>query len=383
MKALVWTKDGIRLTLRRIFKNDPSLSNVRKKYPRLYSGAPRRYGSWLKAIKAAGIDFKLVSQKRLRKFMNNQRKHRKTKIWEGENNIRIIKEFIEHQKIYRQNTAKSISHYISALRHLRDYLKSTKSSCEINEIRKEDLTSFFIHLNNNKAKGRRYLFYNLNRFFKFCCFNGYVKSNPLDPYLRPRFVNNAAPKILGKGEISAVIAQIDSICYQSKFVKYRNALMFYMFLFCGLRTNEIANLKLEDIDLSRHSINIINSKYGKSRVLPVNKLVLPRLLDYLNIRKGVSIPNLFLSNFQDRPLSRLAIYDSMARIGEKIIHKKTNPRALRHYFASSLLSGGVGLIAIRDLMGHADLRTTSKYIYISPDYLRKEIRKHPLYKTVY
>jgi integrase/recombinase XerD len=43
-----------------------------------------------------------------------------------------------------------------------------------------------------------------------------------------------------------------------------------------------------------------------------------------------------------------------------------NPHRFRHTFASDMVRGGISLPALMQLMGHADIRTTLRYVQITP-----------------
>ncbi len=79
----------------------------------------------------------------------------------------------------------------------------------------------------------------------------------------------------------------------------------------------------------------------------------------------------------ERPLTTRAVEDIIARAARRA-GLKTHPHVLRHSFATHLMEGGADVLAVRDLLGHTDISTTSIYLHASPKHLRETLERcHP------
>jgi len=74
-------------------------------------------------------------------------------------------------------------------------------------------------------------------------------------------------------------------------------------------------------------------------------------------------------------------YKDLCRICRRVSVEagvKFTPHQLRHTFASVMLEGGCDLFSLQQMLGHADIKTTTIYLSASVGMLREQISKHPL-----
>jgi len=137
----------------------------------------------------------------------------------------------------------------------------------------------------------------------------------------------------------------------------------------GLRTSEVARLRITDIDSQRMVIRVDQGKGQKDRFVMLS----PRLLDALRAYWRDSRPSDWLFPGQ-KPGAHLTVHtvqDACVRARRKCgVKKKITIRALRHSFATHLMEAGTDLRTIQILLGHRSLATTQRYTHVSQSTLR-------------
>lgn len=142
----------------------------------------------------------------------------------------------------------------------------------------------------------------------------------------------------------------------------------------GARKNELLQLQFKSVDLLRKIITIegYTTKTGKRRYLPINQTtgrVLERRRHYRDENCPES-PWVFSKRTGGRvkyPDNAFRKATAKAGIEDFCVHD------LRHTFASWLVSEGVELIKVRDLLGHSSIRMTERYAHLAPYRLHEAV----------
>jgi site-specific recombinase XerD len=128
----------------------------------------------------------------------------------------------------------------------------------------------------------------------------------------------------------------------------------------GLRTSEVAHLKVADIESQRMVLRVEQGKGRKDRYVMLSHRLLDELRAYW--RAARSEEWLFQSSEPSRPISPDDVRYVVKRVEKRAgLSKRITPRTLRHAFATHLLESGVRLEKIQVLMGHRSLRSTQVY----------------------
>lgn len=143
----------------------------------------------------------------------------------------------------------------------------------------------------------------------------------------------------------------------------------------GIRREELVQLKIGDIDSGRMLIHIRQGKGRKDRDVILSPRLLEELRDYWRSAPLKPMTYLFPSKApgrkSDRPMQAKSVFDAVRQAARRAgIKKQVHPHTLRHSFATHLLEAGADLYTIQLLLGHADLKTTSRYLHLSERHLR-------------
>lgn len=143
----------------------------------------------------------------------------------------------------------------------------------------------------------------------------------------------------------------------------------------GMRREELVRLKVSDIDSGRMLIHIRQGKGRKDRDVMLSPRLLEEMRDYWRWVQPKPQTYLFPSKApgqkSDRPMQAKSVFDAVQQAAKQAgLDKHVHPHTLRHSFATHLLESGADLRTIQLLLGHADLKTTSRYLHLSERHLK-------------
>ena len=161
----------------------------------------------------------------------------------------------------------------------------------------------------------------------------------------------------------------------------RDAAVMALLYGSGLRISEGLGLKRRDVPKpGEGDVLVVTGKGNKTRMVPVLQNVLQLIADYVAICPHALPPEgpIFVGA-RGGPLRARIIQLAMARLrGALGLPDSATPHALRHSFATHLLSRGGDLRAIQELLGHSSLSTTQIYTGIDSERLLEVYRSaHP------
>lgn len=164
----------------------------------------------------------------------------------------------------------------------------------------------------------------------------------------------------------------------------RDAVLLSLLYDTGARSQEIIDLRARDVRLDSPAQITLTGKGRKSRIVPLMAGTVILLRDYFCStgldRPAASAAPVFTGRHSE-PLSRsgmrsiLARHARAARARQPALPQKIGPHTLRHTKAMHMLQAGVSLIHIRDILGHADIKTTEVYARADLEMKRAALQK--------
>ena len=156
----------------------------------------------------------------------------------------------------------------------------------------------------------------------------------------------------------------------------------------GIRITELVEMKLSSLYEDKNFLLIIG-KGQKERLVPVSSQTRDTINVYLKIRKKFISDNneskwIFPSKQSSKGhITRQRFNQLLNKLNEKgnLGIKRISPHKLRHAFATHLLSNGIDLRSLQQMLGHSDISTTQIYTHVLKERLKQVIKdNHPLSK---
>lgn len=292
----------------------------------------------------------------------------------------IIADFIEylvHTKKYSDLTAESYDHDIRDF--ITFYERFSGADMRPDDLARIDATAFRAWLADRQKRGMAArstarALSAMRGFMKWANRNRGIKNEAIELISSPK-IPKSIPHALDESEIKSMddlIRQIEPMPW----IAARNHALLLLIFGSGMRISEALSLTTRQIAGHPDTITIVG-KGAKERIVPILPIVWQAIEKYQNMRP-FDMEYLFCSA-TGLPMS--------PRMAQKMIEQLRimlqlpdyiTPHALRHSFATALLSDGVDLRSIQELLGHASLSTTQIYTKVSTaDIVSAYNKAHP------
>ena len=250
---------------------------------------------------------------------------------------------------------RTIDNYRSCINRFLSYYPNDKN---IKLLKEKDIIFYFI--NEIDTKGKSNDTYNLNlcaiKFLFSVCFN-----KELNRKLLPtKKLQKKLPTIISKKEFLNIFNNEKNLKHQC----------WLLLAFCsGLRVEEIATLKIENIFSKEHKLKVLG-KRNKERFTILPDIVIKFLrLYYKKHKLVISSGYLFPSISNHSHINPKSISNYFTITLKKYTYiKNTSFHTLRHSFATYCMMNGMDIVTLKEIMGHNSIQTTTIYIHLSQNF---------------
>lgn len=199
-----------------------------------------------------------------------------------------------------------------------------------------------------------------------------LTKNLADQLVCPK-VPKKIPHFISVDEVTSILKYYERADLQAN--EFNEKMIFLLIYGGGLRISEACQLRWSAIHFDQRSLRI-KGKGQKERIV-----ILPEFC-IQNLRKFKSQQEQQEFVFGKQPLNPRTGYEWIRTAGVKAqLLNPLHPHALRHSYATHLLSSGANLRTLQTLLGHESLQATEKYTHLTIDTLARMMdSQHPLGK---
>jgi site-specific recombinase XerD len=277
----------------------------------------------------------------------------------------------------------TLAAYEDTLKQFHEWALVAQQDRQPDQITARDVLAYIQYLrdvrgNGDSAVNRAVVV--LRRFYGAIVAMGYLDhtANPLVGFPSIKAVPRKLPVALSSEQVSRLLAEPRP----NTVIGLRDRALLALLYGTGIRASECASLRCSQVDLKELTITV-RGKGGHERVIPLNPELAEVLRTYAHARGPAQPTAPFFRSRFGRLLSRSSVYERVRTWGQRSrIGIALSPHRMRHTFATHLVRAGVGLVTIRDLLGHRLITSTQIYLHVTADDLRAAVIRHPISKLL-
>lgn len=309
----------------------------------------------------------------------------------------IIDDFLDYLESSKGHSVNTIKEYYYDLRVFLRYILLRKTdyydeNTKLDEvdidkvdnellksITKQDLYAYISYLDkerklSNKSKYRKISA--IKAFFNYLTNKIEILTyNPSENIDLPK-IEKSLPVYLTLDESINLLKTIHN-SKENELYRTRDYCICTLFLNCGLRLSELAQININDI--KDDTIRVVG-KGNKERTIYLNHACIYSINNYLKLRPKVSTNALFLSIRKKRMSNRSIQYmieKHMSNAGLDI--RKFSVHKLRHTAATLMYQyGNADIRSLQEILGHESITTTQIYTHVNDKMLKNTVENNPL-----
>ena len=296
----------------------------------------------------------------------------------------LINSFILYLSTEKGESKNTIISYKNDLLKYESFLKEYLNKDDINiddlmKLKYNDFKQWLIYKKKEEFKNTS-ISRNLSSIKSFYKYLSKVKkreNNVISLVNNPK-IPKSVPKAIEKINIDRILECIQEF-HKDKWQCNRDFAICTLIYGCGLRISEALNLTRKQFFLNKDFISI-KGKGNKTRMVPLLKIVIDRINNYINSCPFTILPDDYLFRSARNLKYSPTLFEKLIQNIRITLDlpQHTTPHSLRHSFATHLLSNGADLRSIQELLGHSSLSTTQRYTKVDKERLLNIYNKtHP------
>jgi len=203
------------------------------------------------------------------------------------------------------------------------------------------------------------------QFLKDAHRQGAIERDVTEGYRPPKGTKGFAPRVLSSGALKRLLRAPDRRSWKGR----RDLAILALLGIAGLRIGEVARMRIGDVDLQSDRVVLkVRGKGNRVRLIALAGRNASPIRAWAKVRgAGEAGAPFFVSKRVEDGEPRgmtVASLDYVVRTNGRVAGlDRLHAHLLRHTSASLAIANGVGLVAIRDLLGHSSIVTTSRYLH--------------------
>jgi len=289
--------------------------------------------------------------------------------------MNYIANYISYLRTQRHYSTLTIEQYEAELILFARYAKEVTGTFDVAAVSIQLITEYLFSFYETHTKRSRAKKLSILRgFFQYSLQEGIINSNPCQYIDLPK-QDKPLPQFLDERAALGLFDRLTDTFIDSQFYQ-RDILLFAMLFGSGLRVSELVQLELFDIDTIEKLVFVRRAKGHKQRYVPISELSVRLYTTYVDDLRAVLLSRtkertsfLFLNKNGDRLTTRGVQY-ILRKLSVQLGLASISPHMLRHSFATTLLTSGVDLRTVQQLLGHESIASTQIYTHLHVSHIK-------------